>query len=85
MGPEKWCELEAAEPHTRKRCMNILGFRGYRMKIKLSIGILFLTLVSAALGATTTGLPFINDNYPKGLAEAKERKSPIFVEVWAPW
>jgi hypothetical protein len=55
------------------------------MKIKLSIAILFLTLVSTTFGATTTGLPFINDNYPKALAEAKQRKLPIFVEVWAPW
>lgn len=54
------------------------------MKIKLSIGILFLTLVSPTWGATT-GLPFINDNYPKALAEAKQRSVPIFVEVWAPW
>jgi hypothetical protein len=55
------------------------------MRIKLSIGILFLTLVSATLGAPTTGLPFINDDYPKALAEAKQRKLPVFVEVWAPW
>jgi hypothetical protein len=53
------------------------------MKIKLSIGILFLTLVSTAWDATT-GLPFINGNYPKALAEAKQRSVPIFVEVWAP-
>lgn len=55
------------------------------MKIQRPIGILLIMFVSAALGATTTGLPFINDNYPKALAEAKQRKLPIFVEVWAPW
>jgi hypothetical protein len=54
------------------------------VKIKQSIGILFM-LVSAALGASATALPFINDNYPKALGEAKQRKLPIFVEVWAPW
>ena len=30
-------------------------------------------------------LPFIQDNYPQALAQAKERKQPIFVECWAPW
>ena len=55
------------------------------MKIKLSIGILFLTLVRATLGAPTTGLPFINNDYPKALAKAKQRKLPVFVELWAPW
>jgi hypothetical protein len=65
---------------------NFIGFWENRiMKVKLSMGILFLTIVSTVLGATTTGLPFINDNYPKALAEAKQRKLPIFVEVWAPW
>ena len=55
------------------------------MKIKLSRGIPFLMVVGAALGATTSGLPFIHDNYPKALAEAKQRKLPMFVECWAPW
>ena len=55
------------------------------MKFKRSIGILFLTLVSATVGASATALPFINDDYPKALGEAKQRKLPIFVEVWAPW
>jgi hypothetical protein len=35
--------------------------------------------------ATTTSLPFIDDNYSKALADAKQRKLPIFVEVSAPW
>ena len=35
--------------------------------------------------ATSNSLPFINDNYGKALAEAKQRKLPIFVEVSAPW
>ena len=64
---------------------NFLGLWENRiMKIKVSMAILFLTIVSTVLGTTTTGLPFINDNYPKALAEAKQRKLPIFVEVWAP-
>jgi hypothetical protein len=55
------------------------------MRVKLVMGILFLTIVSTVLGTTTMGLPFINDNYPRALAEAKQRRLPIFVEVWAPW
>lgn len=51
---------------------------------KLWMSILLLLITSSALAATT-GLPFIQDNYPKALADAKERKLPIFVEVWAPW
>lgn len=54
------------------------------MKIKLSVSILFLMFAAAAFGKTT-GLSFIQDNYPKALAEAKHRNLPIFVECWAPW
>ena len=35
--------------------------------------------------ATTPGLPFIEDNYAKALAAAKQRKLPIFIEVSALW
>jgi hypothetical protein len=42
-----------------------------------------LVLTGAALVAKP--LPFIPDDYPKGLAEGKQRNLPIFVEVWAPW
>jgi thioredoxin-like negative regulator of GroEL len=31
------------------------------------------------------GLPFIDDDYEKALATAKERKVPVFVDVWASW
>ena len=30
-------------------------------------------------------LPFIEDDYPRALAEARAKKVPIFVENWAPW
>ncbi len=38
--------------------------------------------------ATATGgsvLPFIDDDYPRALAEARARKVPLFVDAWAPW
>jgi hypothetical protein len=46
--------------------------------------VVFSVLVTPAIAATA-GLPFIADNYGKALAEAKQRKLPIFVEVSAPW
>jgi hypothetical protein len=58
------------------------------MKIR-SIRSSFLGVVSLLMlsGAALVGkpLPFIPDNYPKGLAEGKLRNLPMFVEVWAPW
>jgi hypothetical protein len=30
-------------------------------------------------------LPFIADDYPKALAEARAQKLPLFIEAWAPW
>jgi hypothetical protein len=45
----------------------------------------------AALGGPTPAadvdkvLPFISDDYPKALAEARAQKLPLFIEAWAPW
>lgn len=61
------------------------GSAGDQMRSKLAIAIFLLAAVSAGFGSTTSGLPFIHDDYGKGLAEAKQRKLPIFVECWAPW
>jgi len=33
----------------------------------------------------STGLSFIEDDYPRALADAKARHVPIFVDAWAPW
>jgi hypothetical protein len=30
-------------------------------------------------------LPFVADDYPTALAEARARDVPLFVESWAPW
>jgi len=44
---------------------------------------------STLLGASSAGprpaVPFIADDYPGALAEARAKKLPIFVEAWAPW
>ena len=43
----------------------------------------------AAIAATAEHprevLPFIHDDYPRALAEAKRRQKPLFVDAWAPW
>lgn len=40
-----------------------------------------------AFGAITAHakLPFIDDDYTKAIARAKEKNVPVFVEAWAPW
>jgi hypothetical protein len=48
------------------------------------LGVVSLLMLSGAASAATP-LPFIPDDYPKGLAEGKLRNLPVFVEVWAPW
>ncbi len=30
-------------------------------------------------------LPFIEDDYPRALSEARRLDRPLFVEAWAPW
>ncbi|HLJ44469.1 MAG TPA: hypothetical protein VKU01_00590 [Bryobacteraceae bacterium] len=45
--------------------------------------ILLWALAASAIAAET--LPIINDDYDKARDEAKQRKLPMFVEVWAPW
>lgn len=55
------------------------------MRIRLLLGAFVLLLMGAAAGQTHGGLRFIPDDYPKALAEAKQRKLPVFVECWAPW
>ena len=41
------------------------------------------TPVIAAAGHEV--LPFLHDDYPRALAEAKRTGRPIFVDAWAPW
>jgi hypothetical protein len=42
-------------------------------------------LASPASHGTTIVVPFINDDYPRALAEARAKRVPIFIEAWAPW
>lgn len=51
--------------------------------------LLGLSGVVACAGPKTTqtreALPFIEDDYPRALQEAKAQKLPIFADVWTPW
>ena len=48
------------------------------------------SLIGVLLAATApvlaaSNLPFVEDDYPRALAEARARKLPLFIEAWAPW
>ena len=55
------------------------------MKSKALVLLLFFMLSNIVFASNPQGLPFINDDYPKALSQAKQRHLPMFVEVWAPW
>ncbi len=69
--------------------------RGRSNRTRLRTGLFFLALASGmALGAAAekTGpaarksvLPFVENNYSKALAEARERGVLLFVDAWASW
>ena len=39
----------------------------------------------SATSAWKPAVPFIEDDFGRALALAKERKLPVFIEGWAPW
>lgn len=43
------------------------------------------TPLLAAAPAPPEVLPFIADDYPRALTQARSKKLPIFLEAWAPW
>ncbi len=47
--------------------------------------LLLVMLLAAAPAVAKEVLPFIKDDYPRALAEAKKKNVPIFVEAWALW
>jgi hypothetical protein len=65
----------------------LLTFRLSSRHLGIPMKRLLLSLLIVA-GLTPTllaELPFIQDNYTQALAQANQRKQPIFVECWAPW
>jgi len=60
--------------------------------LRLALGISALAGAAATLfpvRAADRGdarpLPFLSDDYPKALGEARARARPLFIEAWAPW
>ncbi|HWW61147.1 MAG TPA: hypothetical protein VN181_07260 [Thermoanaerobaculia bacterium] len=51
------------------------------MKRHILTALLALTAATAAHAAVS----FIEDDYTKAIARAKEKNVPVFVEAWAPW
>jgi hypothetical protein len=47
--------------------------------------LLALALASAGPAAAAGPLPFVADDYPRALADARDRNVPLVVDVWAPW
>ena len=47
--------------------------------------LLIATVLAAAAPVHAEALPFIEDDLPRALAEAKKSGKPIFVDSWAPW
>lgn len=56
--------------------------------VTLALG---LSLAGALAAAPAPGagaaaeLPWIHDDYPRALADARRRDVPLVVDVWAPW
>ena len=48
----------------------------------LALGLAASSTLAAEVEKT---LPFVADNYPKALAEARAQRLPLFIEAWAPW
>ena len=42
-------------------------------------------IVAAAVAANASGIEFIEDDYPKALAQAREQHKPVLVDTWASW
>lgn len=56
-----------------------------------SLGLVVVSLFTLGAGPSSgptskpSVLPFIVDDYPKALAEARARQLPLFIDTWAPW
>jgi hypothetical protein len=58
--------------------------RGRRLSLVL-LSLAAAAPLFSAQAAARPELPFIEDDYPKAMAEARSKKLPVFVEAWAPW
>ena len=51
----------------------------------LALALLAAPAVARGAEGLEKTLPFIADDYPRALAEARAQKLPLFIEAWAPW
>jgi hypothetical protein len=71
------------------------GIRPITHTLAVVLGLVLAGLPMSVPAAPATGtgshatparvLPFIEDDYPRAVAEAKTRQVPLFIESWAPW
>jgi len=60
-----------------------------KRRILMLLGVAIALVGCAPSGPATTvaksALTFIEDDWPRALAEARQRDVPLLVEAWAPW
>ncbi|MEO8195955.1 MAG: thioredoxin family protein [Thermoanaerobaculia bacterium] len=54
-------------------------------RIATLAAVVLAVLHAPAVSAAGAVVPFIADDYPQALAQARARNLPIFLEAWAPW
>ncbi len=47
--------------------------------------LMFFLLAVPLIAHGKEGLPFIDNDYSKALAQAKAKNVPLFADAWAPW
>jgi len=60
----------------------------WRFRAALVWALLAVSGGAASASAGLAGgqaLPFVDDDYPKAVSEARAKKLPLFIEAWAPW
>jgi hypothetical protein len=51
----------------------------------LALALLAAPAVARGAEGLDKTLPFVVDDYPTALGEARAQKLPLFIEAWAPW
>ena len=54
-------------------------------RARLALAAPIVLALSAAPAVASHVVPFIDNDYPNALTEARQKRLPIFVEAWAPW
>ena len=52
--------------------------------LHLAVGLVSLASLTSA-AESNRRLPFIDNDYPGALAQARAQQRPLLVEAWAPW